>query len=370
MNTGSDTALMQRAINLAEQGKYSAKPNPHVGCVIVNDGHIVGEGHTQPPGKGHAEVQALAQAGEHARGATAYVTLEPCNHHGRTGPCSQALIRAGISKVVAAIEDPYPEVSGSGFSALRDAGIEVHIGLLADTVKKQLQGFLLRLDRGYGRVRLKLACSLDGKIALANGESKWITSTAARRDVQLLRAESGLIITGVGTVLADDCSLIVREQDVPLTGKAAESAINHQPIRAVLDSKYQTPLNAKILQDTTTYLCGDSSNAPPEGVSLDTIIAVESLHSPQGLKSALQELMKVAPANEILVECGPRLAGSWLQAGLVDELVLYQAPILLGHNAQSLVQMDISAMTERLNFGLIDTRRIGYDLKLTLKPNY
>ena len=366
----TDTALMQRAIDLAERGKYSAKPNPHVGCVIVNNGQIVGEGYTQPPGQGHAEVMALAQAGEQARGATAYVTLEPCNHHGRTGPCSQALIRAGISKVIAAIEDPYPEVAGSGFETLRQADIQVEVGLLADTVKQQLHGFLLRLERGYGRVRLKLACSLDGKIALANGESQWITGPAARCDVQVLRAESGLIITGVGTVLADDCQLNVRENDLPLKADLAYEAAAHQPLRAVFDSSLKTPAGAKILSGARTLFCTEPKAARPEHINPENIIEVDQLKSPAGLKDALLQMMAIAPANEILLECGPRLAGSWLSAGLVDELVLYQAPVILGHNAQSLVHMDIATMTQRLNFDLIDTRRIGPDVKLTLKPTY
>ena len=353
---------------MAEQGKYSAKPNPHVGCVIVKDGQIVGEGFTQPPGQGHAEVMALTQAGEQARGATAYVTLEPCNHHGRTGPCSQALIQAGISKVVAAIEDPYPEVAGSGFEALKHAGIEVRVGLLADTVKQQLQGFLLRLERGYGRVRLKLACSLDGKIALANGESQWITGPNARRDVQLLRAQAGLIITGVGTVLEDDCQLNVREEDLPLKPNIARQATAHQPLRAVFDSTLKTPASARILNGARTLFCAEPKTTRPDHISPENIAVVAALKTPAGLKTALLQLMAIAPANEILLECGPRLAGSWLNAGLVDELIIYQAPVILGHNAQSLVHMDIATMTQRLNFGLIDTRRIGPDLKLTLKP--
>lgn len=370
MTNLSDTELMQRAINLAEHGKYSAKPNPHVGCVIVKDGQIVGEGYTQPPGQGHAEVMALAQAGEQARGATAYVTLEPCNHQGRTGPCSQALIQAGISKVVAAIEDPYPEVAGSGFEALKHAGIEVRVGLLADTVKQQLQGFLLRLERGYGRVRLKLACSLDGKIALANGESQWITGPNARRDVQRLRAEAGLVITGVGTVLEDDCQLNVREGDLPLDPNLAREATAHQPLRAVFDSTLETPASARILNGARTLFCAEPKTTRPDHINPENIVEVAALKTPAGLKNALLQLMAIAPANEILLECGPRLAGSWLNAGLVDELILYQAPVILGHNAQSLVHMDIATMTQRLNFGLIDTRRIGPDLKLTFKPTH
>ena len=370
MTNLSDTELMQRAINLAEHGKYSAKPNPHVGCVIVKDGQIVGEGYTQPPGQGHAEVIALAQAGEQARGATVYVTLEPCNHHGRTGPCSQALIQAGISKVVAAIEDPYPEVAGSGFEALRHAGIEVQVGLFGDTVKQQLQGFLLRLERGYGRVRLKLACSLDGKIALANGESQWITGPNARRDVQRLRAEAGLVITGVGTVLEDDCQLNVREDDLPLKPNLARQAAAHQPLRAVFDSTLRTTNGAKVLSGARTLFCAEPKTTRPDHINPENIVEVAALKTPAGLKNALLQLMAIAPANEILLECGPRLAGSWLNAGLIDELILYQAPVILGHNAQSLVHMDIATMTQRLNFGLIETRRIGQDLKLILKPTY
>ena len=366
MFTPQDIGFMQRAIALADRGRFAAKPNPHVGCVLVKDNQIIGEGFTQPPGQGHAEVQALRQAGENAKGAVAYVTLEPCNHQGRTGPCSEALIKAGVRRVIAAIQDPYPEVAGQGFQRLRDVGIEVQVGLLEATVKHQLRGFLARIDRGYGFITLKLACSLDGKIALASGESKWITGSAARADVQRLRAQSGLVITGVGTVLADDCRLTVRQEQL---GVGRDFMLT-QPTRAVLDSRLRTPENAEILGAAapTIVCCDAGTHAVPEHLAKHPLCRVDQLNSEEGLRDAIAKLMQIAPANEILLECGPALAGNALKAGLVDELVLYQAPMLLGHSAQSLVQMDISTMTERLNFDLIDTRQIGRDQRLTLRP--
>jgi diaminohydroxyphosphoribosylaminopyrimidine deaminase/5-amino-6-(5-phosphoribosylamino)uracil reductase len=369
--TSADIAYMQRAIELAEQARFSAKPNPHVGCVIVNEHQIVGEGYTQPPGGGHAEVQALRQAGERARGATAYVTLEPCCHHGRTGPCTEALINAGIKRVVAAIEDPFPGVSGSGFEALTSAGIEVSIGLLSQSVKQQLRGFLQRMQRGHGWITLKLACSLDGKVALQTGESQWITGPAARSDVQRLRAQSGLIITGVGTVIQDDCLLTVRPQELQLESELAQRAVIHTPVRAVFDPRLRISSDAKILgRESSTVVCYDPGLAQTQDANLGAIpvLAVDELRSESGLRHALQLLAEHYPANEILVECGPTLAGAFLTAGLVDELILYQAPILLGHNAKSLVQIDIGQMTQRLNFDLIDSRKLGQDLRLTLTP--
>jgi diaminohydroxyphosphoribosylaminopyrimidine deaminase/5-amino-6-(5-phosphoribosylamino)uracil reductase len=369
--TSADIAYMQRAIELAEQARFSAKPNPHVGCVIVNEHQIVGEGYTQPPGGGHAEVQALRQAGERARGATAYVTLEPCCHHGRTGPCTEALINAGIKRVVAAIEDPFPGVSGSGFEALTSAGIEVSIGLLSQSVKQQLRGFLQRMQRGHGWITLKLACSLDGKVALQTGESQWITGPAARSDVQRLRAQSGLIITGVGTVIQDDCLLTVRPQELQLESELAQRAVIHTPVRAVFDPRLRISSGARILgRESSTVVCYDPRLAQTQDANLGTtpVLAIDELRSESGLRHALQLLAEHYPANEILVECGPTLAGAFLTAGLVDELILYQAPILLGHNAKSLVQIDIGQMTQRLNFDLIDSRKLGQDLRLTLTP--
>lgn len=369
--TSADIAYMQRAIELAEQARFSAKPNPHVGCVIVNEHQIVGEGYTQPPGGGHAEVQALEQAAERAKGATAYVTLEPCCHHGRTGPCTEALINAGIKRVIAAIEDPFPGVSGSGFEALKSAGIEVSVGLLSQSVKQQLRGFLQRMQRGYGWITLKLACSLDGKVALQTGESQWITGPAARSDVQRLRAQSGLIITGVGTVIQDDCLLTVREQELNLEPGLIQRAVIHAPARAVFDPRLRIPKEAKILgSEGSTVVCYDPGLTQAQDANLGEIpvLAIDELRSESGLRRALLLLAEHYPANEILVECGPTLAGAFLAAGLVDELILYQAPMLLGHNAQSLVQMDISQMTQRLNFDLIDSRKLGQDLRLTLTP--
>ena len=245
MFSALDHAMMARALRLAERGRYWARPNPHVGCVITHGEQVVGEGFTQPPGQGHAEVQALAQAGERARGATAYVTLEPCAHFGRTPPCADALISAGVSRVVVALEDPDPRVSGGGAQRLRDAGVQVEVGLLAGQVERQLAGFLLRQRRGRGRLRTKIAMSLDGRTGMASGESQWITGPAARADVQRLRAESCAVVTGIGTVLADDCALTVRadelHSDAPLPPPAQRA------LRVVADRRLRTPPQARVL---------------------------------------------------------------------------------------------------------------------------
>ena len=264
MDTSFDTRMMARALQLARRGRYSAMPNPHVGCVLVRDGHVIGEGFTQPAGGNHAEIEALQQAGD-ASGATAYVTLEPCSHQGKTGPCAEALIQAGISRAVVAMEDPNPDVSGAGFSRLAEAGIAVSCGLLEAEARQVIPGFISRMTRGRGRVRLKLAVSLDGRTAMASGESQWITGPAAREDVQRLRAASCAIVTGSGTVLADDCALTVRTGQLGLPDEEARRASARQPLRVVLDSHLQISATARVLSaDAPTLLLHDQEAVVPE----------------------------------------------------------------------------------------------------------
>ncbi|HKK23055.1 MAG TPA: bifunctional diaminohydroxyphosphoribosylaminopyrimidine deaminase/5-amino-6-(5-phosphoribosylamino)uracil reductase RibD [Pseudohaliea sp.] len=360
MNDAADRAHMARALQLAARGRFHAAPNPHVGCVLVRDGAVIGEGFSQPAGGAHAEVEALRAAGD-ARGATAYVTLEPCKHHGRTGPCAEALIGAGVSRVVIALEDPHPE-AGGGAERLRAAGLAVETGLLEAEARALVYGFWLRHTRGWGRVRAKLACSLDGRTAMASGESQWITGPAARADVQRLRAASGAIVTGVGTVLADDCSLTVREAGFAHT--VGEAALNgRQPLRVVLDSDLRTPAQAKVLQgDGETLLLHREGAAPAGGASFEALPAAPG----GGLDlQAMVHALAARAVNEILVESGPRLAGALLAAGLVDELIVYQAPCLLGSAGRPLVELPLARMADKVPLALTDQRRVGDDWRLT-----
>jgi len=363
MSDRIDRAHMARALQLAARGRFHAAPNPHVGCVLVKDGRVIGEGFSQPAGGPHAEIEALGAAGD-ARGATAYVTLEPCNHRGRTGPCSEALIDAGVARVVFALADPHP-AAGGGAARLREAGIAVDGGLLEAEAKTMVRGFWLRHRRGWGRVRAKLASSLDGRTAMASGESQWITGPAARADVQRLRAASGAVVTGVGTVLADDCSLTVREAEFSDTVGGA--VLNgRQPLRVVLDSGLRTPPGAKVLQGGGDTLLlhreGLAVDAPIDGVTLAALPASPAggLDLPEMLK-----LLAGREVNEILVESGPRLVGALLAAGLLDELIVYQAPCLLGSAGRPLVDLPLERMADRVPLALADRRRVGDDWRLT-----
>ena len=354
--------LMSRALAVSRAGRYWASPNPHVGCVLVRDGRVIAEGFTQPAGGNHAEVEALLAAGDEAKGATAYVTLEPCAHTGRTGPCVDALIAAGIAEVFVGIEDPNPLVSGAGVRALREAGISVTLGLCADGIAAELQGFLSRMSRGWGRVRLKLATSLDGRTAMASGESQWITSPEARSDVQELRAISSCILTGIGTVLADDCSLTVRSDQLSLKGDELERATVRQPTRVVLDTNARLPEQARCLEDSAPlWIMTAEGNSVPSPARV--------IHMPKvsdgtlDLQAVLARLGKEG-MNEILVETGPTLAGALLRASLVDELVIYQAPLLLGKTARSLVDLEFDTLAEGVRLAYQELRQIGPDLRI------
>jgi diaminohydroxyphosphoribosylaminopyrimidine deaminase/5-amino-6-(5-phosphoribosylamino)uracil reductase len=348
---------MAHALQLAERGLYTTSPNPRVGCVIVNHGHIVGEGWHQRAGEAHAEVHALRAAGEHARGATAYVTLEPCSHFGRTPPCADALIQAGVSRVIAAMQDPNPQVAGSGLARLQAAGILASSGLLEAQAQQLNRGFIQRMTLKRPWLTLKTAASLDGKTALSTGESKWITSAPARLDVHHLRARSCAILTGIGTVLADDPSLNVR--DIVTT---------RQPLKIVVDSQLRTPPHAKILNQLGTVIahnCNDTSRQAALIAAGAELIQVSD-ESPQINLPALMTTLAQRGINEIMTEAGARLNTALIQADLVDEWVMYIAPTLLGNDARGLFTLpQPDTMAARCKLSFIDTRLVGTDLRIT-----
>ena len=358
MFSAADNAHMARALQLAAQGLYTAHPNPMVGCVLVNDGEVVGEGWHARAGEDHAEIVALAAAGERARGAVAYVSLEPCAHHGKTPPCAEALAAAGVSRVIAAMEDPFHEVSGRGLEWLRDAGIETAVGLLQDAALELNAGFVSRVTRKRPLLRLKVAASLDGAIAMQSGESQWITGPEARADVQRLRARSGAILTGIGTVLADDPSLTVRDAGIDTGGR--------QPLRVVLDRDLRMPSTARMLSlDGTTLVCHASGDATAlDGAEL---LAVEAGDGGVDLAAVLAELAR-REINDVLVEAGPTLAGRLLQQGLVDELVIYQSPHIMGSETRGMFSTPSwSALADRKTLDIRDVRRVGPDTRITAR---
>jgi diaminohydroxyphosphoribosylaminopyrimidine deaminase/5-amino-6-(5-phosphoribosylamino)uracil reductase len=349
---------MARALRLAERGRYTTQPNPRVGCVIVNNGEIVGEGAHLQAGEPHAEVHALRAAGERARGAEVFVTLEPCSHYGRTPPCADALIAAGVRKVFVAMHDPNPMVAGSGIARLRAAGIEVETGLLQTDARMLNRGFVSRMSRGRPWLTLKLAASLDARTATVSGESQWITGAEARLDVHRLRAEAGSVMTGGATVLADNPQLSARE--LPFAVR--------QPDRVVLDSSARVPADARVWQGEARrfWLVGRAPAQRPAGVEL-----IELPCADDGgivLTDALAALAAHG-VNETLLECGPRLAGAFLAAGLVDELLVYIAPMLLGHDARPLAYLPgLEHLSQRITLRFTGMRQVGADLRLTLRP--
>jgi diaminohydroxyphosphoribosylaminopyrimidine deaminase/5-amino-6-(5-phosphoribosylamino)uracil reductase len=367
-----DNAFMARAIRLARKGLYTTHPNPRVGCVLVKGGEIVGEGFHRQAGEPHAERNALAAAGERARGATAYVTLEPCCHHGRTPPCTEGLIKAGVSRVVAAMQDPFPRVSGNGLEQLRQAGIQVECGLLEAEAKTLNPGFIKRMREGLPYVRCKLAMSVDGRTAMASGESKWITGDAARRDVQRLRARSSAIVTGIGTVLADDPSMNVRLGQEELPGMPADLQV-HQPLRVVLDSALRMPPDAHMLglPGLTAVICAHHRDADARS-ALEVRGAQVIRRAADGEQLNLPmvfQFLAEQEINEVLLETGPELAGAVLRAGLVDELVIYMAPHLMGNSARSLLCLPgLERMSDRIGLEITDLRMVGKDIRITAKP--
>jgi len=357
--TKTDHAHMARALRLAEKGAYTTKPNPLVGCVIAHGDDIVGEGWHERAGEPHAEVHALRAAGERARGATAYVTLEPCAHTGRTGPCSEALIEAGVARVVAAMRDPFEQVDGAGFAKLQAAGIAVESGLMEAQARALNRGFLSRIERGRPWLRVKLASSLDGRSAMASGESKWISGEASRLDVQHWRARSGAIVTGAGTVLADDPSLTVRLGDD--TAFVA-------PLRVVLDPGLATVARGRVREGDAPTLYLHAPDAKPSRYFDAAHAAVPMIEGRMDL-SAVLTLLAERGVNEIQLEAGATLAGAFLAQGLVDEVLLYVAPVLLGENARPLFGgLGIEAMTGKLQLDVIDLRRLGEDTRVLLQP--
>jgi diaminohydroxyphosphoribosylaminopyrimidine deaminase/5-amino-6-(5-phosphoribosylamino)uracil reductase len=354
---------MTRALELARMGLFTTDPNPRVGCVIAAGTRVVGEGWHQRAGGPHAEALALGAAGAAARGATAYVTLEPCCHHGRTPPCADALVAAGVGRVVYAMRDPNPEVDGGGVARLAAAGIAVEGGLLERESRELNLGFESRMTRGRPWVAIKLAASLDGGTALPGGESRWITGEAAREDVQRLRARSSAVMTGSGTVIADDPRL-----DVRLPGT------ERQPLRVVLDSKLRTPPSSRILAPPgrALLLCSeeDIGRAAALRAAGAEVVAVGASDGGVDLRAALA-LLATRQVNELLVECGAGLAGALLAAGLVDELLLYVAPTLLGRGARRLVDLETPvSMAERLEFSIVERQDVGDDLLLRLRPRH
>jgi diaminohydroxyphosphoribosylaminopyrimidine deaminase / 5-amino-6-(5-phosphoribosylamino)uracil reductase len=358
--TAVDHGMMARALQLAERGLWTTSPNPRVGCVLVHDGEIVGEGWHEKAGEPHAEVHALRAAGEKARGATAYVTLEPCSHYGRTPPCAEALIAAGVSRVVAAMQDPNPLVAGKGLALLQAAGIATASGLLENEARELNIGFVLRMTRGRPWLRLKAAASLDGKTALNNGVSQWITGPDARRDGHAWRARACVILTGIGTVRDDDPQLLVR--DVETT---------RQPLRVVVDSKLETPLTARILQGGSVLIAGAVENAGKmaalRAAGADVLILPNAAGKVE-LKALLEELARRG-INEVHAEAGFKLNGSLLREGLVDEILLYLAPCLIGHDANGLFNLpELTTLTEKQRLQIRDLRQIGADIRVIARP--
>ncbi|EIK44071.1 riboflavin biosynthesis protein RibD [Cellvibrio sp. BR] len=368
--TSVDFDFMAQAFRLAERGLYTTMPNPRVGCVLVKDGQIIAEGWHIRAGEAHAEVNALRAAGENARGATAYVSLEPCSHTGRTGPCSQALIDAGVARVVYAMEDPNPLVSGDGIAMLRAAGVQVDGSLLEDDARALNPGYIKRMERKLPFVRCKLAMSLDGRTAMESGESKWITGPNARADVQRLRARSCAIISGVDSILQDNSSLTVRVDELDLPN-AQEAAAKH-PLRVILDSTLRLSRNALLFKQLSPILLvhnGSVDAAQCEGwPEFVELLAVPAKDDRIDLTALLRELAK-RQCNEVLVETGATLAGSFLRRGLLDEIIIYMAPKLLGSNARPIFDLPLDTMSSSLALKIKDIRAVGRDWRITAAPD-
>ncbi len=355
---------MVRALELARRGLYSTDPNPRVGCVIVRDGCIVGEGWHRYAGEPHAEAHALASAGGDSKGATAYVTLEPCRHSGRTGPCTRALIEAGVARVVAATSDPNPRVAGRGFADLAAAGVEVETGLLEAEARALNRGFVSRHERGRPWVRCKLAATLDGRTATAAGESRWITGEAARADVHRLRARAGAVLTGIGTLLADDPRLDARVEDAGCLA---------QPMRVIADSRLRTPPEARALAAPGRLLIATAAGALARARLLARagaeIVALPDDGRARVSLHALMAALAERGANEVHTECGPTLAGALLESALVDEIVMYFAPVLLGDAARGMFTLPgIVAMRDRIGLDVTGVTCLGADLRVDAVP--
>ena len=361
-----DVHYMARAVELARKGHYSTHPNPRVGCVIVRDGQTVGEGWHERAGEPHAEVHALRAAGELARGATAYVTLEPCSHHGRTPPCADALVNAGLARVVAAMQDPNPEVAGRGLQRLQQAGIATESGVLENEARLLNQGFLKRMEHGLPFVRVKLAMSLDGRTAMASGESQWITGPDARSAVQRLRAQASVVLTGADTVLADDARLTVRAAELGLDAEQTALALSRPPLRVLIDGRLRVPLDAAFfkagpaLVATCVAVEEQYANGPE-------CLIVPGVEGQVDLRQLLVELARRG-VNEVLVEAGPRLAGAFAQQGLVDEYQIFMAGKFLGSSARPLLDWPLAQMKDAPALKITEIRAVGDDWRVTAIP--
>lgn len=362
----NDQFYMARALRLAKKGLYTASPNPRVGCVLVRDDAVIGEGWHRRTGDAHAEIVALNSVvdfgHQHARAATAYVTLEPCSHHGRTPPCVQALIAAGITRVVVAMVDPNPKVAGSGIKQLEAAGIQVDVAVCEQDARELNVGFIKRMTQNKPLVRCKLAMSLDGRTAMASGESQWITSKAARHDVQYWRARSDAVLTGIGTVLADDPRLTVRGE--------FESCLDAQPLRVVADSGLRTPADARLFVDAdgdVLVMTAEGQDVPPAYPA-----EVHGLALKDGRLDLGQLMTELArrEINEVHVEAGAQLSGALLQAGLVDELLIYMAPMLMGSSARGLLDMPgLDQLSDALALDIFEIRAVGSDVRIRARVN-
>ena len=356
MFSAADHETMGQALQLAARGLYTTTPNPRVGCVVVKDGAVIGTGWHEKAGLPHAEVLALKAAGVRARGATLYVSLEPCSHHGRTPPCVDAVIAAGVKRVVAAIQDPNPKVAGTGFSKLRAAGIAVEQGLREEEARELNIGFFARMSRGRPWVRMKIAASLDGRTALANGKSQWITGEAARGDGHRWRARACAILTGFGTIRDDDPQLNVRGVDTP-----------RQPLKIVVDSKFETPVSARLLKDGKTLVAGavneEKKIAALKAAGAEAII-IPNDRGKVELFKLMQELAR-RELNEIHVEAGAKLNGSLLQAGVVDELLVYLAPSVIGDSGRGMFHLpEVTELSQASALKIREVERVGADLRI------
>ncbi|CAN8141930.1 fused diaminohydroxyphosphoribosylaminopyrimidine deaminase/5-amino-6-(5-phosphoribosylamino)uracil reductase [uncultured Thiomicrorhabdus sp.] len=374
-----DIQFMQRAIDLAAKGKYSTKPNPAVGCVLVRDKQIIAEGWHQKAGQPHAERVALANAkekGVEVAGATAYVTLEPCSHHGKTPPCSDGLIEAKVARVVVAMQDPNPLVAGNGIKKIQAAGITVDVGVLETQARALNTGFLQRMQNGLPYVRVKMAASLDGRTAMADGSSQWITGAAAREEVHKMRAQCGAVIMGIGTVLADDPSMTVRLDDATLAemGLTAEDA---NPIRVVLDPHLSMPLSAKMLDlPGRTILMTSKHSVEAESPMVEQllaqnaeIVAVASVEDKLDIESVLHYLADEEQVNDVMVETGAVAAGAFIESGYVNEVHAFIAPVLMGDKARPMFELpSIVNMSDKLQFSITDIDKFGDDVRLILQP--
>jgi diaminohydroxyphosphoribosylaminopyrimidine deaminase/5-amino-6-(5-phosphoribosylamino)uracil reductase len=365
-----DAHYMARALELARKGLYSTHPNPRVGCVIVRDGQVIGEGWHVRAGEPHAEVHALRQAGELARDATVYVTLEPCSHFGRTPPCAEALVQAGVARVVVAMRDPNPQVAGRGLLRLLDAGIAVHSGVLESEARLLNQGFLKRMEHGLPFVRVKLAMSLDGRTAMASGESQWITGPAARSAVQRLRARSSVVITGADTVLTDQARLTVRPDELGLGAELTALAEQRPPLRLLIDGRLRVPLDAPFFRAGPALVATCAAATARERYQEDghELLAVSGSNGHVDLRKLLVELAGRG-INEVLVEAGPRLAGAFARQGLVDEYQIFVAGQFLGSSARPLLDWPLNQMSEAPRLKIVEMRAVGADWRVIAVPD-